>query len=70
MDYLRSVPEFRPEHRHDDGNSWPMRPAHHDAADEDRERSWLKGTIFRCVKCDESIIVNNPADEEGGHGRG
>jgi hypothetical protein len=69
MDYVRATQEFRPEHRHGDGNSWPMRPIH-DPAEADHERSWLKGTIFRCTKCDESIVVADSVDDEGAHGRG
>lgn len=47
---------YRLQHRHDDGEWVEMRP-HHDPAEHDPERSWARGTIFRCTTCAESASV-------------
>jgi hypothetical protein len=42
------------------GNEWvPMTESrHHDAAEHDPERAWLRGArIFRCSECEEEIAV-------------
>jgi hypothetical protein len=46
-------------HRHNDG-AWSRlepRPAHHDSAEHDTERSWKDGRIFACTTCDEQVMV-------------
>ena len=58
--------EYRLSHRHADG-SWGdlvEQPLHHGAVEHDQERSWLKGRLFRCSKCEESVLVV-PADADG-----
>jgi hypothetical protein len=47
-----------------------MHPVAHDSADVDTERTWQRGTILQCAKCDESIIVADPANEQGPQRRG
>jgi hypothetical protein len=46
-------------HRHGDDDWVPMTEgSHHDAADHDMERRWLRNAkIFRCSRCDEEIAV-------------
>jgi hypothetical protein len=61
---LRITREFRLDHQHPDGTSWPMHPDQHDSAGNDAERSWLHRTIFRCTNCDETVAVVNGADDE------
>jgi hypothetical protein len=51
-------------HLHGD-ERFPMHEAsHHDAADHDPERGWVRGArIFRCTSCDEEVAVMPPGDE-------
>jgi hypothetical protein len=58
--------EFQISHRHNDGSWGRMeeRPAHHDAAEHDPERSWSRRRIFRCTSCEESVTLI--PGEEGG----
>jgi hypothetical protein len=54
---------LRLEHRHSDGSWGKFERAHHDAADHDPERSWVKGeAIYMCTTCDEVVRVT--AEEE------
>jgi len=44
------------QHRHSDGSSHPMERAHHDPADHDPEKSWVRGRQeFQCADCDETV---------------
>ncbi len=56
------------EHRHSDGSWSRLELSPHDSAEVDPERSWLRGTIFRCKSCDEQVVVSTdgqpaPGDE-------
>lgn len=62
---LRIAQQFQVEHRHSDGSWSPMEPNHHESADHDAERSWLRRTIFRCSSCEEEVAVTVGTDEEG-----
>jgi hypothetical protein len=65
MDYTRSVEvQYRIEHRHNDGSWAPMAEdrSHHDAADHDAERTWGRRTLFRCTRCDETVLLE-PEEE-------
>jgi hypothetical protein len=65
MDYSRITEvQYRIEHRHEDGGWAPMieEQDHHDAAEHDPERSWGKGRLFRCTKCDEGVLIE-PEEE-------
>jgi hypothetical protein len=62
MDQLRFVEAaYQIQHRHRDGSWAPMEeeptPSHHAPADHDPERGWLRGRIFRCKSCDESVTI-------------
>ena len=57
---------MRLEHRHSDG-SWSQlerRPQHHDSADHDPERGWVKGDLYVCPTCDEQVRVRDSSDDE------
>jgi hypothetical protein len=63
MDQIRFVESaYQIQHRHRDG-SWGVmeeeepRPLHHTSAEHDPERNWLRGRIFRCRTCDESVTI-------------
>ena len=62
---FRIAQELRLEHLHSDGSWSPLERMHHDSADHDSERSWLKRTIFRCSTCDEQVRVTEGVAEEG-----
>lgn len=49
-------------HRH--GGEWhPMtETSPHDPATEDPERRWAGGRVFRCVSCEDEIMVRPPDD--------
>ncbi|HKG58084.1 MAG TPA: hypothetical protein VKA85_12625 [Candidatus Limnocylindrales bacterium] len=66
MDQSRFIEmQYRIEHRHNDGSWSPMEQVqHHDSASHDPERSWGRRQIFRCKRCDETVIVM-PGDEGG-----
>jgi hypothetical protein len=51
-------------HLHGD-ERFPMKErSHHDSAELDPERGWLKGArIFRCTRCDEEIVVMPPGGD-------
>jgi hypothetical protein len=61
---LRIAQQFRVEHHHSDGSWSPLEPQHHESADHDAERSWLRRTIFRCASCNEEVAVTELADED------
>jgi len=66
MDYARSAEvQYRIEHRHGDGSWAPMveEASHHDSAEHDPERSWGKRRLFRCTRCDESVLIE-PEEEK------
>ena len=53
---------YEPQHRHGSGEWAPMRE-HHDAAEHDPERGWLRGRrIFRC-DCGDEIALTIPDDD-------
>ena len=62
---LRIAQQFRLEHHHSDGSWSPLEPQHHESADHDAERSWLRRTIFRCTSCAEEVAVTETGDEDG-----
>jgi hypothetical protein len=57
---------FKLTHRH--GDEWvELQPhEHHDAADHDPERGWLRHPrLFRCIRCAEEVMVTPNLAEEG-----
>jgi hypothetical protein len=71
MDQLRFVESaYRIQHQHRDGSWSPMfeeeepTQLHHTPTEHDPERGWLRGRIFRCKTCDETMTV--VAGAEGG----
>jgi hypothetical protein len=45
---------------HHGGNEWHDMEAvspSHDSAGSDPERSWARGQIFRCVSCEDEVVV-------------
>jgi hypothetical protein len=60
---------LRLNHRH--GDAWhPMVevPGMHDRPEQDLERSWRRGRIFRCEECQEEILVESGAQGSGQNG--
>lgn len=62
MENLRFIETaYRIQHQHNDGSWSPMEeePAirHHTSVEHDPERSWLRGRIFRCSSCGETMTV-------------
>jgi hypothetical protein len=60
--------ELRIQHRHKDGSWGELEEdsGHHDAAAHDPERRWVRGKIFKCTSCEESVTINpGDAPEEG-----
>jgi hypothetical protein len=55
---------YRIQHRHNDGTYADMEevPTHHDAAQHDPERWWSKVRVFRCTKCEESLVIGPEED--------
>jgi hypothetical protein len=51
--------QYRLEHRHDDGTWGRMveQPVHHDSAQHDPERAWGIKRLFRCTRCDETVLI-------------
>ena len=48
-------------HLHGDERVPMTERAHSDSADHDPERRWIQGArIFRCMRCDEEIVVMPP----------
>jgi hypothetical protein len=69
MENLRFVESaYRIQHKHGDGSWSPMeeepRSRHHTSVEHDPDRSWLRGRIFKCSSCDETMTVVE--DSEGG----
>jgi len=61
--------QWRMQHSHGNGQWEDMEevsPAH-DSAQEDPERSWSNGRVFRCTGCDETFRVTQPNDAAPGH---
>jgi hypothetical protein len=56
--------QYRLEHRHDDGTWRTMVevPVHHDSAQHDPERSWGVKRLFRCTRCDETVLITPEED--------
>ena len=57
---------FKLIHRH--GDTWvELAPGeHHDAAEHDPERGWMRhARLFRCTRCDEEVMVVPDTGEEG-----
>ena len=47
-------------------NFQALRLMHHDSADHDPERSWIRGArIFKCDTCSDEVIVVPPDEEPG-----
>ena len=61
---FRIEQEFRIEHQHRDGSWSPLEPIPPGEAEHDAERSWLRGTRFRCVNCGKEVTVT--VEPEGG----
>jgi hypothetical protein len=59
--------QLRLEHRHSDGTWATLEPeeSHHDSAEHDAERAWLKGRIYRCTRCEEQVRITVEPDAEG-----
>lgn len=59
---------FKLMHQH--GNDWvELKPKeHHDVAEHDPERSWMRHSrLYLCTKCDEEVrVLPNPAEDELG----
>jgi hypothetical protein len=64
---LNQLAGMQLEHRHTDGSWNRLQRSHHDPADHDPERDWVKGQIYSCSTCDEQIRVSAPeSDRPGG----
>ncbi|HEV7809053.1 MAG TPA: hypothetical protein VGO64_00525 [Candidatus Limnocylindrales bacterium] len=61
---LRIIQDLRLEHQHSDGSWSPLEPAHHGEPAHDGERSWLRGLIFRCGSCSETVRVTTAGDAQ------
>jgi hypothetical protein len=50
-------------HRHSNGEWAPMSESgHHDSAEHDPERAWLRGArIFQCTRCEDAIAIAAPS---------
>lgn len=61
MDLLRSAEAaYQLQHQHRDGTWAAMEevtPSHHGSADHDPERGWLRGRIFKCTRCAETVTI-------------
>ena len=65
MDQIRlQEAQYRLEHRHSDGSWASMEPVrqHHDPAEHDPERAWSVRRIFRCTRCDETVMIGPEED--------
>jgi hypothetical protein len=54
---------LRLKHRH--GDAWyPLVEAEglHERAEQDVERKWISGRIFRCQSCAEAVLVEEESD--------
>ena len=64
VDSARSMlPLLRLEHRH--GDRWiRFEPSpEHDVAENDPERSWASGRLYRCPECSEEIRIDRDHDD-------
>jgi hypothetical protein len=54
-------------HRHGEGDYAPMAEgSEHSPAASDPERAWLRGArIFRCMRCEDEIIMVDSVDAPG-----
>lgn len=52
-------------HGDDDWHDMTEVAPHPDSAENDSERDWSRGRIFRCTTCADEIRVVSPADEAG-----
>jgi hypothetical protein len=53
-------------HRHQ--SDWSeMRPRHHDVADHDPERAWMRGAIYECECGDSYAILPEDESERRAH---
>lgn len=63
MDATRILSTYEVSHRHG-GNEWTPMREHHDPAEHDPERGWLRGKrIFRC-DCGDEIAITLPENDE------
>jgi hypothetical protein len=53
--------------RHRHGDQWQemVEVSPHDSSEVDPERGWTGGRLFRCVGCDEEVMVGSPTDAAG-----
>jgi hypothetical protein len=57
------------EHQHADGTWAPMEPRDpHDAAELDAERAWDRGHVYVCARCQETVRVTIPGEDDGAAG--
>jgi hypothetical protein len=56
--------EYRLQHRHADGDYFEMQevPRHHDPAEHDAERWWDRVRVFKCTRCEETVIIGPEED--------
>ena len=52
------------QHRHDDGSWAQMERVAHDSTEYDAERSWIRGAVFRCITCDEQVMVTKGDEDQ------
>ena len=57
--------EMLMEHQHSDGSWGTFERSHHDVAEHDPERAWVKGEIYSCTTCDEKIRISDPNEKPG-----
>lgn len=58
-------------HRHGPDDWVPMEPGSHaNAAEGDPERGWEHGRVLRCSRCDQEILVVDPAVADDPHPQG
>ena len=50
------------EHRHADGSWAPMEPR--DPAELDAERAWDRGHVYVCGRCQETVRVTIPGEDD------
>jgi hypothetical protein len=64
IDDARLQAVYHLQHQHRDGEWAEMRP-HPSPAQDDPERGWLRGIVFRCTRCDETATVVPGELDEG-----
>jgi hypothetical protein len=63
----RSLEVARIQHGHGNGEWHDMVDVtEHSSTDQDPERGWLRGRIFRCSSCQDEIRVQAPDDNGSG----